>query len=53
MEFDIEKCTMLVMKSRKGLVTEGIELPNEEKFGTLYQRETYNYLGILEGDTIK
>ena len=28
MEFGIEKCVMLIMKSRKRQMTEGIELPN-------------------------
>ena len=30
-EFCIEKCAMLVMKSGKRHMTEGIELPNQEK----------------------
>ena len=30
-EFGMEKCTMLVMKSRKRRMTEGIERPNQEK----------------------
>ena len=30
MESDIEKCTMLIMKSGKQLMTAGIELPNKE-----------------------
>ena len=29
------------------------ELPNQDKIRTLGKRETYKYLGILEGDTIK
>ena len=28
MEFSIEKCAMLIMKSGKRQMTEGIELPN-------------------------
>ena len=31
MEFDIEKCTMQVMKSGKRHMTEGFELPNQKK----------------------
>ena len=53
MEFGIDKCTMLVIKSRKQLMTEGIELPNREKIRTLREKETYKYMGILEADTIK
>ena len=34
-------------------MTEGIEPPNEEKVRTLREKVTYNYLGILEADTIK
>ena len=41
------------MKSGKRHMTEGIELPNQEKIRTLREKETYKYLGILEADTIK
>ena len=30
-----------------------MELPNQEKFRTLEEKETYKYLGILEANTIK
>ena len=53
MEFGIEKCAMLVMKSGKRHITEGMELPNHDKIRTLEENETYKYLGILEADTIK
>ena len=53
MEFVREKCTTLVMKSRKRHMTEGMELPNHEKIRTLGQKETYKYFGILEAETIK
>ena len=53
MEFGIEKCAMFIMKSGKQHMTEGIELPNQEKTRTLWEKETYKYLGILEADTIK
>ena len=52
-EFDIEKCAMLVMKSGKRHMTDGMELPNQDKMRTLGENETYKYLGILEVDTIK
>ena len=35
MEFGIEKCAMLVMKSGKRHMTDGMELPNHDKVGTL------------------
>ena len=53
MEFGIEKCALLVMKSGKRHITDGIELPNQDKIRTLAENETYKYLGILEADTIK
>ena len=53
MEFGIEKCAMLVMKSGKRQLIDGMELPNEDKIRTLAENQTYKYLGILEADTIK
>ena len=53
MEFGIEKCALLVMKSGKRHLTDGIELPNQDNIRTLAENETYKYLGILEADTIK
>ena len=53
MEFGIEKCAMLVMKSGKRHMTDGMELPSHDKIGTFGEYETYKYLGILEADTIK
>ena len=53
MEFGIEKCAMLVMKSGKRHMTDGIELPNHDRIRTLEEKETYKYLGIFEADTIK
>ena len=53
MEFGIEKCAILVMKSGKRHLTDGIELPKVDKIRTLAENETYKYLGILEADTIK
>ena len=53
MEFGIEKCIQLVLKSDKRHLTEGIEQPNKDKIRTLAENETYKYLEILEADTIK
>ena len=53
MEFGIEKCDMLIMKSVKRYMTEGIKLPNQEKIRPFGEKETYKYLGILEADTIE
>ena len=53
MEFGIEKCAMLIRKSGKRQMTEGKELPNQERMRTQGEKETYKYLGILKADTIK
>ena len=44
---------MLVMKSGKRCLTDGMELLNQDKIRTLGKKETYKYLGILEADPIK
>ena len=41
------------MKSGKRHLTDGMELPNQEKIRTLGEKETYKYFGILEADAIK
>ena len=53
MEFSKEKCAMLVMKSGKWHLTDGMELPNQDKIRTFGENETYKYLGILEAGTFK
>ena len=53
MEFGIEKCAMLVMKSGKRHMTDVMELPKQDRTRTLEENETYKYLEILEADTIK
>ena len=52
MEFGIEKCAMLVMKSGKRHITEGFELLNQVVIRTLGEKETYKFFGILETDYI-
>ena len=52
-EFGIEKCALLVMKSGKRHITDGTELPNHDRIRTLEEKETYKYLDILEADTTK
>ena len=41
------------MKSVQRHITEGVELPNQVVIRMLGERETYQYSGILEADTIK
>ena len=53
MGFGIGKCVLLVMKSSKRHMTEGVEQPNQEVIRTLRKKETYKYLGILEVDITK
>ena len=53
MEFGVEKCTMLVKKSGKRHLTDGMELPNQDMIRTLWEKETYKYLAVLKADTIK
>ena len=53
MEFGIEKSAVLIMKSGKRHMSDGMELPNHDKIRTLGENETDKYLGILEADTIK
>ena len=44
---------MLIRKSGKEQITEGMELPNEERIRKLGGREIYKYMGILEAGSIK
>ena len=53
MKFSIEKRTMLIMKGWKREITNGIEVPNQERNRTVGEKENYKFLGILETDTIK
>ena len=53
MEFGVEKCAILGMKSGKPHLTDEMEVPNQGKIRTHREKETYKYLGILEDDTIK
>ena len=53
MEFYIEKCAILVIKSGKRQLTDVMELPNKVKIKTLTENETNKYLGNLEAGTIK
>ena len=53
MEFGIEKCAKLVIKSGKRHLNDEMELPNQYKIRTLGEKETYKCLRILRADTIK
>ena len=45
MEFGREKCTMLIMSNRKRQITEGIEMPKQERIRTLGGKENYKDFG--------
>ena len=49
MEYGIEKCAMLIRKSGKLHMTDGMELPNHNKIRTLGENETYKYFLYLGG----
>ena len=51
MEFGIEKCTMLAMKSSKQHMMNKMDLPNQEKIRMFSKKESN--LEILEAATIK
>ena len=53
MEFGMEKCAMLVIKSGKRHLMDRMALPNQDKIRTLGEKETYKYMRILEADIIK
>ena len=53
MEFGIEKCALLVMKTGIQHMTEEVEIPNQVFIRTLGGKETCKYLGVLEADTTK
>ena len=53
MEFGTEKCSMLVMKSGKQHLNDGMELQNQDNIRRLGENEAFKYLGILEANTIK
>ena len=45
MEFGIEECTKLMMRSRKRHMAEGIELQNQEKIKTSKKRKITSIWG--------
>ena len=53
MEFGIEKCGMLIMKSGNRKIMEGTELPNQERNRKLGGKDNFKNSRILEADTIK
>ena len=52
MQFGIEKCAILVIKKRKIVKSDGIELPNDKVIKSLEEGESYKYFGVLEADQV-
>ena len=52
-EFGINKWAMLVMKSGKRHITEGVELRNQVDIKLLGDKENYKYLLVFGADTMK
>ena len=46
MEFDIEKCAMLVMEKATIVKSVGMELPDGNVIKSLQEGKSYKYLGI-------
>ena len=46
MDFEKEKCAMLILKSGKRQTVERIELSNQESIRTLEEKENYKHLRI-------
>ena len=53
MEFGIEKYPVLLMKRGKRHMSDGMELPCQDKIRTFGGKGTYKYSDILEADTVK
>lgn len=53
MNFAIDECPMLVMKSRKVRTVESIALPDGREIQELGEGGRYRYLGILEMDRVR
>ena len=50
MEFNVEKCAMLVMEKGKIVKSVGIELLDGKVIKSLQEGESFKYLGVLEAD---
>ena len=46
MEFDMEKCAMLVISGTRH-ITVGVKVPNQVVIRTVGEKEIYKYLGIF------
>ena len=51
-QFEIDKCTILVMKKVKIVKSVNIQMPNDKVFKSIEEGESYKYLGVLESDEV-
>ena len=51
-QFEIDKCTILVMKKVKIVKSANIQMPNDKVFKSIEEGESYKYLGVLESDEV-
>ena len=52
MQFDIEKCAVLILKRGKVVHLDGIQLLGDNKIKTLKDGEGYKYLGVMEANEL-
>ena len=52
MQFEIDKCAMLLTKKVKKVKPDGIQLPSDKVITSLEKGESYKYLGVLEADEL-
>ena len=52
MQFEIDKCAMLLKKKVKKVKPDGIQLPSDKVITSLEKGESYKYLGVLEADEL-
>lgn len=52
MEFCSDRCAILIMKRRKQVQAESVELPDDKTIRSLKEDESYEYLGVLEADDL-
>ena len=50
MEFGIEKCALLIRENVKSQITEGIELPIQDRIILFGETENEEYLEILKSE---
>ena len=48
MDFGVTKCAKLVVRNRKVVTTDGINLPDGREIKSLEKEESYKYLGVLK-----